>query len=490
MQFKMDIIEDILSNKIKIEKKVITDPLTLYKKFSTLFNEPLLPETIYIGMGNELIINDGKNDVGFILIGTPKQIPGNTIILSLENDILQVYNYLVGKLQELQELELNLTKSIYNGTYQDMLETAYNYLQNPMVLIDISCRSLGIYPPKELPGDVEWNYVVENGFFSLESTKNMKDYGNFDLMNTFDTPGFFTTTLFPNRAVIANIRFQDINIARIIMPEVFHSYSQVDLFATKLLADALQLKMANDQVFKYIRGNDPVYIMFYQLLSGISLDKSLVEDRVQNLPAWDRGYFRILSVPLGENSDQIFYFFANSLQKLGYTILFENNSVTFIHYLNAKDFDTIKILLEKFIIEADLTGYISNEFTSLSDSYSYFKQAKVLYSFINKSKTLYCYHDFVLMHLFSFYDNEDKVLLSHPALKILKEYDSQNNTAFYVTLRSYLQNERSLIKTAKDLYIHRNTLLYRIDKIQSLLNLDLEHKDIRLHLLMSYQLME
>lgn len=488
MKFKIDMILDILEK--QVEKVYISDSLAQYKKLMPLNNEPLSPETIYIGIGKELNISECIDNVAFILIGAPTKIFNNTIILPTNNDLFYLYSNIIEKINLLQDLELELTKQIYNGTYQEMLEIAFKYLQNPIVFFDISCRCLAIYPPEKLPDDDEWNYVVENGFFSLESTKSMKAYGNFDLMNTFNSPDYFKSSLFPNRAAVANIKIQNINFARIVIPEAFHCCSKLDLFAVSLLSSALHTKMSYDNDFMDIRGENPVYIMFHQLLSGIKLDKSLLEDRLKDLPAWNKGYFRILYIPLGINAEQIYYFFANSLKKIGYTILFENNSVTFIHYLNDKDFDTIKKLLKKFIEEADLIGCISNEFTSLSDTCSFFKQAKVIYPYVNKSKNIYYYHDYVLNHLFSFYENENKPLLSHPALNTLKIYDSQNNTLFYSTLRVYLENERSLVKTAKTLYIHRNTLLYRIDKIQSILNLDLDDSDIRLYLLMSYHLLE
>lgn len=486
MKFKIDIIIDILSN--KIEKSLISHPMKTYTEIIPLSKEDLLPNTIYIGLASEINSPHLQDNLAFILIGTPKYLPPNAIILSAENNLLQVYSFIIKKLQELQELELNLTKAIYNGTYQEMLKIAYGYLKNPLVLLDIGCRSLGVYPHKSLPGDDEWNYVIENGFFSLESTKKMKSFGNFDIMDSFDTPDFFTSNLFPSRSIVANIKQKDSIIARVIIPEPYHSFNKIDLFAAQLLSDALKLKFSNDKDFTPIQKDNPVYLMFFQLLSGISLDKSLIEDRIQSLSGWNNDFYRILAVPLGDNAEQLYYYFANSLQKIGYTILFENSSVTFLHYSSPKDFEDIKVLISNFISDADLVGCLSNEFNSLSDSFQYFKQAKVLYSFINNSKTLYCYDEYALNHLLSFYKNENKKLLCHPALSILREYDLKNCTEFFRTLQVYLENERSLIKASTILYIHRNTLLYRLDKIYSVLNIDFEDFDTRLHLLISYKL--
>jgi len=74
----------------------------------------------------------------------------------------------------------------------------------------------------------------------------------------------------------------------------------------------------------------------------------------------------------------------------------------------------------------------------------------------------------------------------HPAVQLLRRYDLENQTELCHTLRVYLECERSYVKTAKQLYIHRNSLLYRIQRIQELTCLDFSDPSTRLHLLMSY----
>lgn len=56
-------------------------------------------------------------------------------------------------------------------------------------------------------------------------------------------------------------------------------------------------------------------------------------------------------------------------------------------------------------------------------------------------------------------------------LKDLKEYDSKNGTDYCLTLKSFIQNSCNVNDTANDLFIHRNTVNYRIKRIQELLNI-------------------
>ena len=45
------------------------------------------------------------------------------------------------------------------------------------------------------------------------------------------------------------------------------------------------------------------------------------------------------------------------------------------------------------------------------------------------------------------------------------------------TIEMFFKKDLNLSETARQLYIHRNTLVYRLDKVQKALGLDLRHFD-------------
>ena len=61
------------------------------------------------------------------------------------------------------------------------------------------------------------------------------------------------------------------------------------------------------------------------------------------------------------------------------------------------------------------------------------------------------------------------------------EYDRQHGGKLMPTLEACLQYP-TLAKTAQALHIHRNTLLYRLQRVQEVAGLDLEDGDTRLTL--------
>ncbi len=62
----------------------------------------------------------------------------------------------------------------------------------------------------------------------------------------------------------------------------------------------------------------------------------------------------------------------------------------------------------------------------------------------------------------------------HPAISILQDYDNTKDGQLMETLRSYISHGLSSKETAAALFVHRNTLTYRLKKITELTGVDLE----------------
>ncbi len=73
---------------------------------------------------------------------------------------------------------------------------------------------------------------------------------------------------------------------------------------------------------------------------------------------------------------------------------------------------------------------------------------------------------------------EDKKMACMPEILRLWQ-EKQKGSEMFRTLFCFLKNERSISNTSSELFLHRNTTVYRIKKIQENLNLDLDNPDIR-----------
>lgn len=100
---------------------------------------------------------------------------------------------------------------------------------------------------------------------------------------------------------------------------------------------------------------------------------------------------------------------------------------------------------------------------------------------------MYCVIDLCVQRYLEIEGNDDVLYLVHPAVILLTRYDSQHNSNLRDVLYYYLLNDRNLVKTAAATYMHRNTVINKVNKILDLLQLDLEDGNLRQRLMFSCQ---
>lgn len=76
--------------------------------------------------------------------------------------------------------------------------------------------------------------------------------------------------------------------------------------------------------------------------------------------------------------------------------------------------------------------------------------------------------------------------LLHPALEQLEEYDHANQSDLLNTLDVYLENDCNAQKCGRLLFLHRNSLVYRVRRIQEITGCDLSDPIERNYLRLSF----
>lgn len=112
----------------------------------------------------------------------------------------------------------------------------------------------------------------------------------------------------------------------------------------------------------------------------------------------------------------------------------------------------------------------------------------------DKAPYNYRFEDYYLHYMLEYCIEKAPDIFRHSQafdmVKALCEYDEKHKTKTLYLLYTYLQWERSATETCTRLHMHRNTVLYHINKIEELLNIDLSDPDVRLKLLMGYKAYE
>jgi sugar diacid utilization regulator len=85
---------------------------------------------------------------------------------------------------------------------------------------------------------------------------------------------------------------------------------------------------------------------------------------------------------------------------------------------------------------------------------------------------------------------EELVAFYEETLEPVVRYDSRYSTELVQTLVTYLGNDASTVRTASDLYAHRHTIRYRLDRVSELTGLDVDKSEDRERLTLGIKAMQ
>ena len=134
-------------------------------------------------------------------------------------------------------------------------------------------------------------------------------------------------------------------------------------------------------------------------------------------------------------------------------------------------------ILEALAIQGRAQICVSPPISDLTQLQHYYRQAVFATERMRglfPSESVIRASDCMISYILHASDPEDMRYACHPDVRNLAELDRQSEYAGNLQLlRAYLDNERNISGTAKALYMHRNTLVYRLEKLQGLLTADL-----------------
>lgn len=146
--------------------------------------------------------------------------------------------------------------------------------------------------------------------------------------------------------------------------------------------------------------------------------------------------------------------------------------------------------LEALLSQEELVAGVSRpllRLDTISDFHRQAQQAAELGRRLHPERCVHFYDSYAIYHALELAaPKEDLFQFCHSAVALLRDYDLAHETDLLESLRAYLTHNRSIGESAAALYIHRNTMNYRIARIHELTHLDLGDPDVFCHLLFSF----
>ncbi|HMA59251.1 MAG TPA: PucR family transcriptional regulator ligand-binding domain-containing protein [Halanaerobiales bacterium] len=127
-------------------------------------------------------------------------------------------------------------------------------------------------------------------------------------------------------------------------------------------------------------------------------------------------------------------------------------------------------------------GNYKKEIINLHESYSQAKRTINVANKLNKKDQVYFFDDLGVYKLLYKVDREEKNRFLKNSLIPLLKYDKAHNTELLKTLKAFFEENGNLTNVAKKIYVHYNTVHYRLKRIEKITGLSLDNPDDKLNL--------
>ncbi|MDR4946785.1 helix-turn-helix domain-containing protein [Neobacillus cucumis] len=155
-------------------------------------------------------------------------------------------------------------------------------------------------------------------------------------------------------------------------------------------------------------------------------------------------------------------------------------------------YDQIKKWANETSIKCKVWLGIGGKTNTLSDYYLSYQQGIQALNIVNSRLQHLGYSlfeelgSYAILHHLNYSKAVDLFVMKQ--LGPLLTYSEGRNTDLCNTLHTFLQNNGNVKNTAEELYIHRSSLLYRLERIESLLDVQLNDAEVRFNLMMALKL--
>lgn len=131
---------------------------------------------------------------------------------------------------------------------------------------------------------------------------------------------------------------------------------------------------------------------------------------------------------------------------------------------------------------------VGSRMTDISNLHVSYSRAKAAVQMAKKRKQDLLYFDRMGLYRLLYMVDDSRLLkeMAEEPLKPLLEYDRKHKSNYVDTLELYLKHNGSIQAVSEEMFTHRNTVIYRMNKIKELLGTDLEQTEERLPYQIAY----
>ena len=351
----------------------------------------------------------------------------------------------------------------------EIIAGLYSIIHNPIAVINrdfqlVACHSPFLFDDETRNESIRMGYVNYSTYKKIRETLKVEDASK------------IVTTLSSNRRLIINLKNERNEIlGLLIILEVETKLELISDDFIKILSE-LTKKYIYDQNFA--KTNDDIKSFFTSLLDNTFTDKAIFLQKIKDLKIDLKNPYYLLILDFNEQFNEgskieTESFFLSLIKKQIIATTYKNGDYVLLIKDELNEETIIKI--NDFLFKMRFYMIVSNRIVDLYSINNIFIEEYKIFTLLQKTVGDYLLYDLAnflpFLPLIS-YKKEELINFINEDIYQIFLYDQANKSEFIDTIYLYLLTNKSLNETAKRLYIHKNTITYRLEKIKELFSLD------------------
>lgn len=410
-------------------------------------------------------------------------------IAEFMNDMQEIFDTADGWERKIHDLMLE------HAGMERLLQVTSEFLQNPLTVIGLDFTFVAEAGSKYLPPrarlytDEGLNVEYVNALLQNETYREMAD--------THETV-MFPAYISGCRSMNRNLFVDEKATHRLILTECRVEITQGVICVLDILSEKLEFLLAHEE-----EETDPdrdIEQIFVRVLSDRTADYMQVSRELSELGWGGNHEYMCLILQITYLNQQNLSTKAISRyikKKLGDSVsfLYQDEIVVFFDLTRlGMNQEEVAGKLVYFIRDTYLKAGYSRVMTGHMNLRRQYVQAKTALDVGSRKKPYLWIHYFSQVAMTYILEQATKrlpgTMICHEGLLELKKHDEENQTQYMETLRVYLEQHLSATQAARELFIHRSTFLYRLDRIREILQSDLDDPEEIFYLELSFRLLE
>ena len=417
-------------------------------------------------------------------------------------------NHLSNLVRECFSLYTAIFRDLYESvamgvSLETILEKCTPILKNPFFIDDSSFRTLARlrnYPTKGFR-DNEYIFMQQSGHHSADYIFAMLNSNvSVESAAISPRPVIHRLEFLVHRTLYSTIKVDGEIVGFFSCIEIETQFTPGSMDICEILTEFMSHVLAHQVNMPTTRQKSLDNDLFLGILSGSIVDPELTKAAFSQAGLDEGDYFvvyTVTNVVVSENTfllPRIMELLSSNLDG-GFTVADGSNIILVI---NSKLDDELRArlvhLITFYLGEFDVSIGFSLGFTNPKWLPTYYNQAVAatrLGKLISEEEKVYSYGDVVAYDVLEKYgDSAQRLAICHPAVFVLLEHDREKKMNLLPTLKVFVECLGDTAAAAEKLFLHRNSLYYRLKQITNLTGVDITDERIRSHITLSIRVLE